>query len=168
MVGFESESDQEWEAVQMRRIVWPFEEGRIAIRTGVGGRDRSGDQRGHGHCNSARTMVGFADDRFGPVANWRVWQQASGVFNAAHFPRVAAQQASACVDNARLSSSCDIAEMGVMTTHIKANVRRVRILQNPCYFVIVPQMIRSPAAPPGSVFMSSAAAWIISAVPPLV
>ena len=34
------------------------------------------------------------------------------------------------------------------------------------YFVIVPQAMRAPALPAGSVFMSSAAAWITMAVPP--
>lgn len=35
------------------------------------------------------------------------------------------------------------------------------------YCVIVPQAMRSPALPAGSVFMSSGLAWTISAVPPL-
>ena len=35
------------------------------------------------------------------------------------------------------------------------------------YLVIVPQAIRSPAFPEGSLFRSSAFAWIMSAVPPL-
>jgi len=34
------------------------------------------------------------------------------------------------------------------------------------YFVIVPQAMRSPAFPDGSLIRSSALAWIISAVPP--
>lgn len=34
------------------------------------------------------------------------------------------------------------------------------------YFVIVPQAMRSPALPEGSVFMSSALAWMTRAVPP--
>ena len=39
--------------------------------------------------------------------------------------------------------------------------------RRPSYGVIVPQAIRSPAFPAGSVFMSSALAWITIAVPPL-
>jgi hypothetical protein len=38
---------------------------------------------------------------------------------------------------------------------------------NPFYFLTAPQAMRSPELPEGSVFMSSALAWITIAVPPL-
>ena len=45
--------------------------------------------------------------------------------------------------------------------------RPARLVRYIFIWVIVPHAIRAPAFPAGSLFMSSAAAWIISAVPPL-
>ena len=66
---------------------------------------------------------------------------------------------------------------------VRKSVRRAQILaalggqprrlsphdlcQPQAYFVITPQAMRSPELPEGSVFISSASAWMTMAVPPL-